>query len=101
MAAVTPTCNPKDQARLRPQRSCSKNMSALLAMSIERLGDDAHIGDSGLSHCIHYRRKRPERDIFISANENGLVLRIADFCPQLCPNLVNVDGIVSQEDALL
>ena len=70
IATVTPTCSAADHARLRPQRSCSKKISALAAMGFERLGHDADVGDAGLLHRIHDRGESAERHILIGAQEN-------------------------------
>ena len=82
---------PSDQARLRPQRSCSKKISALAAMGIKRLRHDADVGDAGLLDRVHDGGKGAEGNIFIGANKNGLMLRIANFLLQLGADLVDVD----------
>src|SRR5207237_3837162 len=100
MEAATATLNPADQARFRPQRSCSKKISAA-AMRIERLGDDAYVADARLLYCIHHRGESAERYIFIGADKNGLMLRVPNLLTQLCANMINVNGIVSQINPLL
>ena len=70
-------------------------------MGVERLGDDAHIGYAGTFHGIHHGGESAERNILVGAHENGLVLRVAHFLPQLGTDLVDVDGIVAQKNALL
>src|ERR1700674_2579802 len=94
-------CSAADQARLRPQRSCSKKISALAAMTFERLGHDAHVRDSRLLDRIHHCCEGAEGHVLVRTDEDGLVFRIADFLPQLGGNLVDVDGVVPQEHALL
>src|SRR6266567_8691983 len=100
MATATPTCRPADHARLRPQRSCSKKIS-VLAMGLKGLGHDAHVGNSRPFHSIHDRGKRAKGHIFIRAQENGLMLRVANLLPQLASNLIDVNGVAPQKDALL
>src|SRR2546422_2379435 len=101
MPPVTTTCNAADQARLWPQRSCSKKISALAAMAFERLRDDAHVADTGLLHRIHHGGEGAERHVFIGADEDGLVLRVTDFLTQPGSDFIDVDSIVAQKDALL
>src|SRR6266704_5239699 len=100
MATATPTCKPADHARLRPQRSCSKKIS-VLAMRLKRLGHDADVGNSRPFHGIHDCCKRAEGHVLICAEENGLMLRVANFLPQLFSNLIDIDWVASQEHALL
>src|ERR1039458_5711194 len=101
MDPATPMCSATDQARLRPQRSCSKNISALASMTLQRLRHNTHIHDSRLLHRIHHLSEGAEGYVFVGADENGLVLRIADLLPQPGGNLIDVDGIVPQKYALL
>src|SRR6185437_12455190 len=95
MARAMPQCRPTDQLRFRPHRSCSKKISAL-AMGFQRLGDNADIRDAGLLYGVHDRGKCAEGDVFIRADENGLVSRIANLLPQFVADFVDVDGIVAQ-----
>src|SRR5271166_2300116 len=101
MEPATAICSATDQARLRPQRSCSKNISALASMAFERLRHDAHIRDSRLLHRIHHCGEGAERDVFVRTDKDGLVLRVADLLPYLGGNLIDIDGIVAQKYALL
>src|SRR5713101_6639896 len=101
MEPATATCSAPDQARLRPQRSCSRKISALACMGFERLRDDAHVADAGLLDRVHYRGEGAERHVLVGANEDGLMLRVADLLTQLGSDLINIDGIVAQKDALL
>src|SRR5579859_6871216 len=64
MASVMATCNPADHTRLRPQRSCSKKISPF-AMGIQRLGDNADVGDPRLLDRVHHRGKSAKGNIFI------------------------------------
>src|SRR5438067_405492 len=76
-------------------------MSAVTAIAlVVRLGDDAHLRDVGLLHRIHNRGKGAEWDILISAQVDGLVLRITNPCPQDAGNIVDVDGLITQVHAL-
>src|ERR1700724_3061475 len=101
MDPATAMCNASDQVRLRPQRSCSKKISALAAMRVQRLSHDAYVGDARLFYCIHDRSEGAEGHIFVGANEDGLVLRVADFLLQAGADFIDVDGLVAQKDALL
>src|SRR6185437_10552897 len=96
---VKPACNAADHARFLPQRSCSKNISPL-SMGFKRLRNNAHVGDARLLYRVHHRCKCSERDIFVGAQKNGLVRRIADLFAQCRTNLIDVDGIVTEENAL-
>src|ERR1017187_4826914 len=79
MIAVRTTWKPADQARARPQLSCSKNISAFCAILFQRLSDDAHIGDARLFDCVHDGGEGSEGNVFIGADKNKLVARIANF----------------------
>src|SRR5690349_4738987 len=99
MASVKARCNPADHARLRPQRSCSKNISPL-CIAIQRLRDDTHVGNARLLDCVHDRGKSPERYIFVGTQENRLVLGIANSLPQFGGNFIDIDGVVAEKNAL-
>src|SRR5581483_3319783 len=101
IAAVIATCSPIDQARLRPQRSCSKKISAFAAIGLERLSDNAHVADAGTLDRVHDGGESAEWDVFIGTQENRLMLRIANLLPQFVADLIDVHRIVSEEDALL
>src|SRR5579864_1560687 len=100
MAKVNAPCRAADHARLRPQLSCSKNISPL-AMGLERLRNDTDVRNSGTLHRVHDGCKGPERNVFVRAQKNGLMLWVAHFLPQLSANLIDVYRIVAQKDALL
>src|SRR5258706_15359172 len=100
IATATPTCSPADHARLRPQRSCSKKISPL-AIGLKRLGHDAHVSDSRTLHRIHNRCKCAERYVFVRAQEDRLMLRIAHLLPQFASYFIDVDGIVAEKYSLL
>src|SRR5262245_8179391 len=101
MANTTAACSPRDQLRFRPQRSCSRKMSALAAMRLNGLRHDAYVADAGLLHRIHDGGKGAERYVFISAHIDRLMLWITDFLPQLAADFVDVHCIVAQEHLLL
>src|SRR6266496_3135662 len=100
MLAATRICSPADQLRLRPQRSCSKKIS-VPAIAIQRLGDDAYIGDTGLLDRVHHRGERAKRHIFISPYEDELALRVPYFLMQLGGDIVDIDRVASQKYPLL
>src|ERR1700730_19041065 len=101
MEPATAMCKISDQLRLRPQRSCSKKISALAAMRVQRLSHDTHVGDARLFDCVHDGSEGAEGHIFVGANEDGLVLRVADFLLEPGTDFIDVDGIVAQKDAFL
>src|SRR5882724_5752704 len=101
MEPATATCSTSDQVRLRPQRSCSKKISALAAMGVQRLSHDAYVGDARGFHRVHDGGEGAEGHILIGADEDGLVLRVADFLFKLGPDLIDVDRVVAQKHALL
>src|SRR5215475_720339 len=100
MANTKPTCSAADRARLGPQRSCSKKISPL-AMGLERLRHDADVGDTRLLDRIHHGSECPEGDVFVGAEINRLMQRVANFLLQHRSNGIDVDGVVAQEDPLL
>src|SRR5215813_6721509 len=100
MANTKPTCRAADLARLGPQRSCSKKISAL-AMGPERLRHDADVGDTRLLHRIHNGRECAEGDVFVGAQINRLMRRVANFLLQHRGNGIDVDRIVAEEYPLL
>src|ERR1700733_12245367 len=72
-------------------------VSALAAMRIHGLRDDAHIADSRLFDGVHDGREGAKRHIFVGAQINGLMLRIANLLLQGRSDLVDVDGIVAEK----
>src|SRR5215469_7786566 len=100
MASTKPTCRAADRARLGPQRSCSKKISAL-AMGLERLRHDADVGDTRLLDRVHDRGECAEGDVFVGAEINRLMRRVANLLLQHRSNGVDVDRIVAQENPLL
>src|SRR5208337_600594 len=95
MRAVTATWKPADQARARGQLSCSKKISAFCAILFDRLSDDAHVGDAGLFYRVHDRGECAEGNIFIGADENELVVRVANFLAEPGGDLIDVDSVVA------
>src|SRR5215468_3907626 len=72
------TCKPADQANGLPSPACSKNISASACIRVQRLRHDAHVRDSGTFHSVHHCCERPKGHILIGADEDRLILRIAD-----------------------
>src|ERR1039458_6323953 len=101
MIAVTATWKPADQPRARGQLSCSKNISAFCAILFHRLSHDADVGDAGLFYCVHDSGESAEGDVLIGADKNKLVMGIANLLAKFGGDLVNVDGVVAHEDALI
>src|SRR5580704_10901643 len=101
MEPATAMCSIADKPRLWPQRSCSKKMSVLASMGIQRLGHNTHVCDPGLLDGVHHRGEGTEGNIFVGADKNRLVLRITTLLSNLCRNVINVDGIVPEKYALL
>src|SRR5882762_9681191 len=99
MLTATPMCSTADQLKLRPHRSCSKKIS-VLAMAIERLRHNTHVGDAGLLNCIHHSSKSPEGYIFISPNEDELVLRVSYFLMQFGGNFIDINRVISHKHPL-
>src|SRR5258705_6324051 len=95
------TCKPAESASGRPSLPCSRNMSASAAILIDWLRHDAYVGDAGTLDGIHDRGKGAEGHILVSPNEDRLVLRVANLLAQLGLDVVDVDGIIAQEYALL
>src|SRR3984957_5011325 len=101
MTAVTARWKPADQARARPQLSCSKKISAFCAIFFQRLSDDADVGDARLLHRVHDGGESAEGNVFIGADENELIARIANLLPKPGRDLIDIDGVVPHEDALI
>src|SRR6476660_2683288 len=101
MAAAIATCSTADQVRFLAQRSCSKKISALLAMALERLGHNADVCDPGTLHRVHDRGKSSEGHVLIRAHEDELARRIAHLLVQPLSDFVDVNRIVAHEDTLL
>src|SRR5262249_8974861 len=70
-------------------------------MRIERLRNDAHIGDARLLDRVHYGGESTEWNIFIRTDEYRLVLRVANLLAQLIGDLVDIHGVVAHKNPLL
>src|SRR5579863_6998406 len=101
MQPATATCRAADQARLWPQRSCSKKISALLSMAGQWLGHDTDIRNARLFYCVYHCGEGSEGNVFVGADKNWLMLRISNLGAQLARDFIDVDGIVAHENALL
>src|SRR6266852_1040359 len=80
--------------------SVSVSVSVMAAMGIHGLRNYAHVADAGLFDGVHHGGESAKRDIFIGAQINRLMLRIANLLPQARSNLVDVDGIVAEKNFL-
>src|SRR6266403_1183719 len=81
--------------------SISVSVSVMAAMGgIHRLRNYAHVADARLFDCVHHGGEGAKRDIFIGAQIDRLVLRIANLLPQARSDLVDVDGIVAEKNSL-
>ena len=70
-------------------------------MAVNRLSHDAHIGDAGLFDRIHHRGKSAKGNIFISPNEDELVLRVAYLLMQFRGDFIDIDWVIAQKNLLL
>src|ERR1017187_7259859 len=75
--------------------------SSGIGPGVERLGNDAHVGDAGLLDGVHDGGEGAEGNILIGADEDALALGIANFGVQAGGDFVDVDRIVAQKDALV
>src|SRR5712692_6723407 len=75
-------------------------MSALAAMGVNGLRHDTYVPDACLFDGIHYSGESAKGNIFIGAQVNRLVLRIANSLLQGGPDLVDVDGVVAEINLL-
>src|SRR3981189_1422441 len=80
--------------------SISVSVSVMAAMGIHRLRNYAHIADARLLDGVHHGGEGAKRDIFIGAQIDRLVLRIANLLLQARSNLVDVNGIVAEKNFL-
>src|ERR1700730_5968696 len=78
----------------------SISVSVMAAVGIHRLRNYAHVADARLFDGVHHGGESAKRDIFIGAQIDRLVLRIANLLFQARSNLVDVDGIVAEKDFL-
>src|ERR1035441_4040607 len=88
------TCSPTEPTSDRRETwSCGK-MSAPAAILLQRLGDDAYVGDAGLLDRVHDGGEGAEGNVFVGAQEDRLALGIANFLAQPRADLVDVDVIM-------
>src|ERR1700692_55718 len=78
----------------------SISVSVMAALGIHRLRNYAHVADARLFDGVHHGGEGAKRDIFIGAQIDRLVLRIANLLFQARSNLVDVDGIVAEKNFL-
>src|SRR5690349_13859528 len=76
-------------------------MSALAAILLQRLGDDADVVEARLLHRVHDGGEGAERNVFIGTNEDGLAAGITNFLPQPGSDFVDVNGIIAEKYALI
>ena len=67
----------------------------------QRLSDDADVGDARLFYRIHDGGEGAEGHVLIGADKDELVAGIANLLAELGGDLVDVDGVVAEEDALI
>src|SRR5436305_12494735 len=96
MAANSTPCRIADQVSGRRQGSCSKKMSALAAMFLQRLCHDAYVRDPRLLHRIHHGRESAKRHVLIGAQQNGLPRGVTQRLMNVGGSTVKVDGIVAK-----
>src|SRR5277367_4253048 len=101
MMAVIARWNPADQARARPQLSCSKKISAFCAILCHTalfhgLGDDADVGDARLLYRVHDGGESAEGHVLVGAEKDELLAWIANLLSKTSSDLVDVDGVVAQ-----
>src|SRR5581483_3484488 len=100
MPTATARWSSADQVSGLRHSACSKKMSAVAAIGVQRLSDNAHVRDPGLLHRIHYGRECPEGHVLVGTDENGLMLRVTHLLPYFSCNFVDVDRVVAEKDTL-
>src|SRR5208282_6177748 len=96
---VNARCSPADQARGRPRLPLARSLVAA-AMGINGLRHDAYVADAGLLDCVHDGGEGAEGHVFVGAQVNRLMTRIANLLLQRRGDLVDVDGIVAEKNSL-
>src|SRR5689334_7344226 len=81
------------------QGSRISNTSARI-LALQGLCHDTDICDSRLLHRIHHSGKDAKGDILIGAQIDGLLCRILHLLAQFGRNLVDVDRVAPQKNAL-
>ena len=71
----------------------------MAGMGIHRLRNDADVADARLLDGVHHGGEGAKGDIFVGAQEDRLVLRVANPLLQARSDLVDVDGIVAEKDS--
>jgi hypothetical protein len=75
-------------------------MLALAAMGIHWLRDNTYVCDSRLLNRVHDGRECAERDVFVGAQINRLMLRVSDLLLDAGSDLIDVDRIVAEKNSL-
>src|ERR1700730_10414623 len=78
----------------------SISVSVMAALGIHRLRNYAHVADARLFDGVHHGGEGAKRNIFVGAQIDRLVLRIANLLLQTRSDLVYVDGIVAKKNLL-
>src|ERR1017187_9863170 len=73
---------------------------AMAAVGIHRLRNDADVADACLLNGVHHGGEGAKRNIFVGAQEDRLVLRVANPLLQARSDLVDVDRIVAEKNSL-
>src|ERR1019366_1596009 len=73
---------------------------AMAAVGIHRLRNDADVADACLLNGVHHGGEGAKRNIFVGAQADRLVLRVANPLLQARSDLVDVDGIVAEKNSL-
>src|SRR5437764_12058579 len=74
-------------------------MSALAAILLQGLSDDADVIEARLLHRVHDGGEGTERNVFIGTNEDRLTARIANLLPQPGSDFVDVNRIIAKKHA--
>src|SRR5580658_1715546 len=76
------------------------SVSVMAAMGIHRLRNDADVADARRLDGVHHGGEGAKRYIFVGAQINGLMLRIANLLLEERSDLVDVDRVVAQKNSL-
>src|ERR1035438_2570917 len=80
--------------------SISLSLSVSPAMYIHRLGNYAYVADARLFDGVHHGGEGAKGNVFVGAQIDRLVLRIANLLFQTRSDLVDVDRIVAEKNFL-
>src|SRR5258705_12490187 len=72
----------------------------LVVPVVDGLGDDADVGDAGLAESVDDGAESAEGNGFVGAKEDDVVLALGLFF-DFVGELMDVDGIVAEEDELV